>query len=702
MSKGLAIQPASIEVTVTDEPISDVEFSQYRVNLKVQVKCIKSCDGVTVALGNVVLPVAEGADIVAFKNVLPGTHDLKVPDSVWCWKAHKQQVVISHRPDVQPESVTFEQEGFKMTCLTTHDTAVDIELNGTVVHSVDMKKTEAKFCLTKVGEYNLVPKSCHKFKNSDKLVFNTDTPKPVLLTAVAHQVRLQLVTADHEAAPSKILATVAAGQSGEEIEKEFILTEGRSQPGELMYELIHYVKGDNETLLVTPQSDQLLFEPTKAVVVTSSEKCDKILTTFRGVVGKYERGAVTPATAGVSITISSTGMKSIVVLTQEDGTYSYGPLYPTSKYVISAAYKDHSLIPVAGNPGSFLVKKLSKMIFQVKTEGTNEPLSDVIITITGGAQKQSFSKQSGENGQLIVNRLEPGTYSFKVAMKEWKFNLQTTWKVVELEQGKEMSIEVLGKRTAFSCYGNVTSLNNEPEVKVSVRAKIVASESCSGPVEGAETGVDGKYVIKGLKPGCDYTIAVHDASSKFASLVPSSVVKTISPEDITNMNFIAFRPLNDFYLSGYLSTKREFLPFIKIELYRASDPSKAVSVIKMNEESPFFHFPRIDKDNDEYIVKLESTLSTSNYEFSSQTATFFASGPHKHVSFQFFPKVKQTSMDHVQVSLTSLPFTILIMILFFNWEQVVSKSQSAMGYWRSKRAQPQTATQVKSGRKGKK
>ena len=91
----------------------------------------------------------------------------------------------------------------------------DIELNGTVVHSVDMKKTEAKFCLTKVGEYNLVPKSCHKFKNSDKLVFNTDTPKPVLLTAVAHQVRLQLVTADHEAAPSKILATVAAGQSGE-------------------------------------------------------------------------------------------------------------------------------------------------------------------------------------------------------------------------------------------------------------------------------------------------------------------------------------------------------------------------------------------------------------------------------------------------------------------------------------------------------
>ena len=134
------------------------------------------------------------------------------------------------------------------------------------------------------------------------------------------------------------------------------------------------------------------------------------------------------------------------------------------------------------------------------------------------------------------------------------------------------SVPFLSLKVAFetffystSCYGNVTSLNNEPEVKVSVRAKIVASESCSGPVEGAETGVDGKYVIKGLKPGCDYTIAVHDASSKFASLVPSNVVKTISPEDITNMNFIAFRPLNDFYLSGYLSTKREFLPFIKVK-----------------------------------------------------------------------------------------------------------------------------------------
>ena len=45
---------------------------------------------------------------------------------------------------------------------------------------------------------------------------------------------------------------------------------------------------------------------------------------------------------------------------------SYGPLDPSNDYDVTASLKDHSLMPIEGQPGSFAVKKFSKIVFQVR------------------------------------------------------------------------------------------------------------------------------------------------------------------------------------------------------------------------------------------------------------------------------------------------------------------------------------------------
>ena len=151
------------------------------------------------------------------------------------------------------------------------------------------------------------------------------------------------------------------------------------------------------------------------------------------------------------------------------------------------------------------------------------------------------------------------------------------------------------------------------------------------------------------------------------------------------MTFVALRPHKSFYLSGFVATERRFLQFIKvslifiwslsssnlfqISLFRASDNLQPVHVIRMNEESPFFHLPKLPNDGQEYLLRLDSSLSTSTHEFSSLTAGFFAIGPHKHITFQFQPKV-----------LPSAVYWHLVTSFFFVGKETKSWKYSSITY----------------------
>ena len=116
-----------------------------------------------------------------------------------------------------------------------------------------------------------------------------------------------------------------------------------------------------------------------------------------------------------------------------------------------------------------------------------------------------------------------------------------------------------------SAYGVVSSLNGEPETGIHVRAlSRPVTDECRNLVEEAVTENDGTFRIKGLRPGCVYDFSVRDKEDKFSRVSPEKLSLTVGQEDLTNIRFIAFRPLTGFELSGYIVTPVEFLPFVKV------------------------------------------------------------------------------------------------------------------------------------------
>ncbi|XP_010578030.1 PREDICTED: nodal modulator 3, partial [Haliaeetus leucocephalus] len=87
-------------------------------------------------------------------------------------------------------------------------------------------------------------------------------------------------------------------------------------------------------------------------------------------------------------------------------------------------------------------------------------------------------------------------------MKEFRF--EPSSQMIEVQEGQNLKIRVTGYRTAYSCYGTVSSLNGEPEQGVSVEA--VGQKDCSIYGEDTVTDEEGKFRLRGLLPGCVYHV----------------------------------------------------------------------------------------------------------------------------------------------------------------------------------------------------
>lgn len=79
-------------------------------------------------------------------------------------------------------------------------------------------------------------------------------------------------------------------------------------------------------------------------------------------------------------------------------------------------------------------------------------------------------------------------------MKEFRF--EPSSQMIEVQEGQNLRITITGFRTAYSCYGTVSSLNGEPEQGVAVEA--VGQKDCSIYGEDTVTDEEGKFRLRGL------------------------------------------------------------------------------------------------------------------------------------------------------------------------------------------------------------
>lgn len=109
-----------------------------------------------------------------------------------------------------------------------------------------------------------------------------------------------------------------------------------------------------------------------------------------------------------------------------------------------------------------------------------------------------------------------------------------------------------------------------------------------------------------------------------------------------------------------------------MQLFSQDDPHSAIFKQSLN-TSPFIYFPSIPLDQKQYIIRIDSDLSTTLYKYSPIIYTFTANQSYGHFQFEFAPKMRHTysttgSSEHDVSSnpLYSIPLFILGILFYYN------------------------------------
>uniref|UniRef100_A0A8C8C9B5 Nodal modulator n=1 Tax=Oncorhynchus tshawytscha TaxID=74940 RepID=A0A8C8C9B5_ONCTS len=706
---GLALQPAALEVSLVDRPLSDLLFTQFMASVSGRVYCLANCDDLSVTLQPVsrqgerrsVLLSGSGDTLeISFDHVLPGKYKVSISHEEWCWKLKSVEVEVL---DSDVLGVELRQIGYILRCSLSHAITLEFFQDGSKPENVgvyNLSKGVNRFCLSKPGLYKVTPRSCHQFEQ-DYYTYDTSAPTILTLTAVRHHMT-GLITTDKildvtvtikssiESEPALVLGPLRSleeqrqEQQLQEIELRRQERERRAQEAEdgsdsqppiqeradeltspFHYEFSYWARA-GERITVTPSSKELLFYPPEIEATITGESCPGRVVDIAGRAGLFLEGQVTPELQGVEISITERGAKAplVTVATNENGAYSVGPLHSDRHYDVSASKEGFILSTVEGTQGDFKAFALAGVTFKIKSED-GHALSGVLLSLSGGSFRSNLLTQ--DTGVLTFNNLSPGQYYFKPMMKEFRF--EPASQMITVEEGQNLSIDITGFKTAYSCYGAVQSLSGDAERDVSVEA--VGQAECSIYSEDTVTDEEGRFRLRGLLPGCRYLIQLRaQGNDHIERALPQHRSIEVGSTDIVGVNIIAFRQINQFDLSGNIITSSEHLPTLSVKLYKSDNLDNPINSVSLG-QSLFFHFPPLDRDGETYVLMLHSTLSRSQYDFSLPQVSFTSTGYHKHITLTFNPNRKVPDQDVAQGSYIALPLTLLLLLAAYNHEKVI-------------------------------
>ncbi|XP_063790451.1 BOS complex subunit NOMO3-like [Pseudophryne corroboree] len=703
---GLALKPAVYPVTVTDKPVMDVSFLQFTASVSGKVSCLDACGDLTVTLQSMsrqrdkrTLQVSSKTEGVTFtyEDILPGRYKASIIQEDWCWKNKSLEFEVTDEDIV---GIEFRQTGYMLRCSLSHGITLEFYQDGNAPEHVgvyNLTKGINRFCLSKPGVYKVTPRSCHRFEHSH-YTYDTSSPSILTLTAMRHHV-LGAITADKlmdvtvtikssiDSEPALVLGPL---KSIEETRREQQLAEielrrlerekagaedAEIRPptqevveelqGPFTYEFSYWARS-GEKLTVTPSSKELLFYPPSVEAVVSGESCPGKLIEIHGKAGLFLEGQIQPELEGVEIVISERGAASplITVFTDDKGSYSVGPLHSDLEYTVSAQKEGFVLTAIDGTVGGFNAFALAGVTFEIRSED-DQPLAGVLLSLSGGMFRSNLLTH--DNGMLTFSNLSPGQYYFKPMMKEFRF--EPSSQMIEAQEGQNLKIQITGYRTAYSCYGTVFSLNGEPEQGVSVEA--MGQNDCSIYGEDTVTDEEGKFRLRGLRPGCLYHVQLKsEGNDHIERALPPYRAIEVGSNDIDDVNIIAFRQINQFDLSGNVITSPEHLSTLLVKLYKSDNLDNPIQSVSLG-QSLFFHFPPLLRDGETYVVQLDSTLPKSQYDYTLPQISFSTQGYHKHITLTFNPTRKLPEQDVVQGSYLALPLTLLLLFAGYKYDKLV-------------------------------
>ncbi|XP_026543937.1 nodal modulator 3-like [Notechis scutatus] len=703
---GLALKPKVFPVTVASKPVLDVIFSQFLASVSGKITCLDACGELMVILQSILRPgekrslqlTAKSTSLAfTFENVLPGKYKMSIIQEDWCWKNKSLEIEVVEE-DVS--GIEFRQTGYMLRCSLSHAITLEFYQDGNGPENVgvyNLSKGVNRFCLSKPGVYEVTPRSCHRFEH-EYYTYDTSAPSILTLTAIRHHA-LGTITTDKlmdvmvtirssiDSEPDLVLGPLKSQQElrqeqqraeiearRQEREKKGPDEEGSKPPvqevveellGPFHYDFSYWARS-GEKITVTPSSKELLFYPPSIETVVSGESCPGKLIEIYGKAGLFLEGQIHPELEGVEIIISEKGAPSplITVFTDDRGSYSVGPLHSDLEYTVTAQKEGFVLSGVEETIGDFKAFALAGVTFEIKSED-GHPLAGVLLSLSGGTFRSNLLTQ--DNGMLTFANLSPGQYYFKPMMKEFRF--EPSSQMIEVQEGQNLKIAIVGYRTAYSCYGTVSSLNGEPEQGIAVEA--VGQGECAIYGEDTITDEEGRFRLRGLLPSCLYHIQLKaEGNDHIERALPQYSAIQVGSDDVDNVNIVAFRQINQFDLSGNVITPSEYLPTLWVKLYKSENLDNPVHTVSLG-QSLFFHFPPLLRDGENYMVLLDSTLSKSQYDYTLPQISFTTIGYHKHITLVFNPTRKLPEQDIAQGSYIALPLTLLLLLAGYNHDKLI-------------------------------
>lgn len=419
-----------------------------------------------------------------------------------------------------------------------------------------------------------------------------------------------------------------------------------------------------EELRFVPSSSLLLFYPRYVDASVTENACPPPITPFLARPGLFLKGKVTPAVANIRIRVLNEAKEVLIeTLTAADGTYSAGPLYDDQKYEVTAELENYKFVP-AEKEGDFLGRKLGQIKVTIVDQETNQPLSGVLVSLSGGDgyRSNALTPQSGDS-TLSFQNLYPGSYHLRLALKEYSFIPAT--KSITVGEGQDVLAEFQAKRVAFSAFGSVKTLNDEPERSVTLEAL-----GPNGEREESQSDALGNFRIRGLNPtvkGAKYVVRVKNhPESKVERASPLEIPITIGKQDVQGLNFLVFRKSSEASITGIVKVaQREWLDKMQVEIYDQEEQGEGspssdtpLKTIQLG-PSNFFEFRGLafgsSTASRKYLIRVKSNLSPDLWKFEDrQVVVEVKEEPNVHVEIEFSAEPHTTHQEITSTSFWAL------------------------------------------------
>ncbi|KAL4001737.1 Carboxypeptidase regulatory-like domain family protein [Acanthocheilonema viteae] len=654
----LVMTPKQREVDLSKGPILDIIFSQFKTDMNVSVICIDDCDILKIELWReeVLIESLEGTNQFIFHHLAPDSYKLKMIDNDrFCWEKTEMDIVIER---ANLDNLVFRQVGYRTTTRLSHPAKAKWSMleKPQISGSLNIPAGQFFFCIPLAGIYTVIFEACHKFERQS---YEITVPQEVPFVASASKFVISAsIELDHIVNQLDDFTLSVKSSTDKQVIPVTSSAEKR-----LTFTFYLSALDADSLVTLTPQSKTYLFNPTSHIFKFSAE-CHLDEITFKADKGIFLEGQVVPAVKDVYIRSPCKDDPNVILesATDSDGKFRIGPVRNIKDFDITAEKSGYKFKKTK-KLGVLNAVKLSQLIIIATDAETGEPLSNVLISLSG-AENYRSNNFIDKTGKIVFIGLRPGEYFLRPILQEYKFDPKSI--TVNIKEGEFETVNLKGHRFAYSVFGKVSYPAGQPVPTMTVEA---VSEKCNQLQEEDTTNENGEYRIRGLHPKCVYRLVLKTPSGQRLQSYPTHYDITVNAEDVNGIDFVLTHIDERVDVAGdVIFIDVNSPPQYKIGLYKSGNLIQQTTVVA---PSTVFYFEIPTVDNAVYSIRFETIYSAGNQKLDSAEVFFIANETFKAVSLSIRPQ-RKSEVEISGGSYFALPFFFLIAYLFFNHQKALS------------------------------